>query len=253
LTGLSAGTTYFARAYATNSVGTAYGNEMNFKTSSAFPGCGTVTDADENIYNTVTIGSQCWMQENLKTTRYRNGDLIGTTTPAILDISSETNPEYQWAYNGNESNVATYGRLYTWYTVTDSRNVCPEGWHVPTDAEWTTLTDFLTNNGYGYDGSGDEIAKSMATISGWTTDPTAGNVGNNQAGNNSSGFSALPGGSRFTSGAFLTIGAAGIWWSATEGSATLAWCRYMIYRTSIVTRDHNVKSYDFSVRCLRDN
>jgi uncharacterized protein (TIGR02145 family) len=77
------------------------------------------------------------------TIKYRNGDIIGTTTPATLDISSETSPKYQWAYDGNESNVATYGRLYTWYAATDSRAVCPTGWHLPTDAEWTTLTTYL--------------------------------------------------------------------------------------------------------------
>src|SRR5688500_14669040 len=103
----------------------------------------TVTDIEGNVYHTVTIGTQVWMAENLKTTKYRNGDLIGTTIPATLDISSESAPKYQWAYNGEESIVATYGRLYTWYAVTDSRNVCPTGWHVPSDAEWTTLTTYL--------------------------------------------------------------------------------------------------------------
>ena len=102
----------------------------------------SVKDIDGNIYRTITIGTQVWMAENLKTTRYRNGDLIGTTTPATLVIEGESAPKYQWAYDGNESNVATYGRLYTWYVATDSRNVCPIGWHVPTDAEWTVLTEF---------------------------------------------------------------------------------------------------------------
>jgi hypothetical protein len=90
--------------------------------------CGdTITDIDGNVYNTVSIGGQCWMKENLKTTKYRNGESIGTTSTATLDISSETTPKYQWAYEGNESNVATYGRLYTWFAITDSRNVCPDG------------------------------------------------------------------------------------------------------------------------------
>ena len=85
----------------------------------------TIKDIDGNVYITVTIGTQVWMVENLKTTKYRNGDLIGTTTPATKDITNETTPKYQWAYNGNESNVDIYGRLYTWYAVTDSRNICP--------------------------------------------------------------------------------------------------------------------------------
>src|SRR4030043_1346528 len=85
----------------------------------------TVTDIDGNMYNTVTIGTQTWMQENLKVTKYNNGDLIGTTSPPTLDISGEIAPEYQWAYNGNDTNVATYGLLYTWYVVTDNRGLCP--------------------------------------------------------------------------------------------------------------------------------
>jgi uncharacterized protein (TIGR02145 family) len=121
-----------------------------------------IKDVDGNVYTSVTIGTQVWMVENLKTTKYRNGDLIGTTNPATLDITGETSPKYQWPHDGNESNVATYyGRLYTWWAVTDSRNVCPTGWHVPSYAEWTTLTDYLTNNGYGYEGTGGDIAKSM--------------------------------------------------------------------------------------------
>ncbi len=95
------------------------------------------------IFNAIIIGTQVWLQENLKTTRYNNGDLIGTTTPATFDIRPESTPKYQWAYEGNESKADTFGRLYTWYAVTDSRGICPIGWHVPADAEWTTLTDFL--------------------------------------------------------------------------------------------------------------
>ena len=130
---LTPNTTYYVRAYATNSVGTVYGSELNFTTQQVSQL--TVTDIDGNVYHTVTIGTQVWMVENLKTTKYRNGVAIGTTTPATLSILSESLPtKYQWAYGGNESNVAIYGRLYTWYTVTDSRNIAPTGWHVSTDA-----------------------------------------------------------------------------------------------------------------------
>jgi uncharacterized protein (TIGR02145 family) len=193
------------------------------------------------------------MAENLKTTTYSNGDLIGTTTPATLDISGESSPKYQWAYNGDESNVATYGRLYTWYVITDSRNVCPSGWHVPTDDEWTILTDYLTNNGYGYGGSGSDIAKSMAATSGWTTNTTAGTVGNDQASNNSSGFSALPGGSRSSyNGAFVDIGNNSLWWSFTETLVTYAFYRYIIYVNSVILSNFCDKPTGLSVRCLRD-
>ena len=103
----------------------------------------TVTDVDGNIYGTVKIGTQVWMAENLKTTKYRNGDLIGTTSPATLDILGEATPKYQWALNGDESTVNTYGRLYTWYAVSDNRNVCPAGWHVPTEIEFKSLITYL--------------------------------------------------------------------------------------------------------------
>src|SRR5664280_2965928 len=99
-----------------------------------------VRDGDGNLYNTITIGTQVWMAENLKATKYLNGEIIGTTTANILEESS---PKYQWAYGNDENNVPTYGRLYTWYAVTDSRSVCPTGWHVPIDTEWNALTTYL--------------------------------------------------------------------------------------------------------------
>ena len=211
-----------------------------------------IRDIDGNVYTSITIGTQVWMVQNLKSTRYSNGDLIGTTTSATLDISAEATPKYQWAYEGNESNVNTYGRLYTWYAVTDTRNVCPVGWHVPTDAEWTTLTDYLTNNGYGYGGSGEDIAKSMAATSGWTTDPTAGNVGNDQASNNSSGFTALPGGYRELLGTYHNVGSIGCWWSTTESTTSVAWRKQVSSADPYVYRDQSFKQLGSSIRCLRD-
>jgi len=139
----------------------------------------TVTDVDGNVYHTVEIGTQVWMVENLKTTKYRNGDLIGTTTPATLDISSEATPKYQWAFEGNESNVNTYGRLYTWWAVTDIRGVCPTGWHVPTEDDWITLTTYLG----GEDVAGGKL-KEAGTTHWWAP---------NEGATNSSGFTALPG------------------------------------------------------------
>ena len=212
----------------------------------------TVTDIDGNQYNTVTIGTQTWMQENLKTTKYQNGDIIGTTNHALRVIVNKRKPKYQWAYDGNESNVNTYGRLYTWYVVTDSRNVCPTGWHVPSDAEWTTLTDYLKNNGYGYEGSGNDIGKSMASTSGWITDPTAGNVGNDQESNNSSGFTAFPSGDRYYYGSFSGIGFHCYWWSSTEYTITLAYNRGMYASVTNVNRYGVEKKDGFCVRCLRD-
>ena len=215
---------------------------------------GTVTDIDGNVYNTVTIGSQTWMVENLKTTKYLNGDLIGTTNPATVEITGESTPKYQWAYDGNESNVDTYGRLYTWYAITDSRNVCPTGWHVPTDDEWTTLTDYLTNNGYGFEDSGSDIAKSMAAKSGWNASSTAGTVGNDQTSNNSSGFTAIPCGVRYTNGGFGGIGEFVIWLSSTENGWSSAYARLIRYTYNHVERSEiAVKTNGFSVRCIKDN
>jgi uncharacterized protein (TIGR02145 family) len=99
----------------------------------------TVKDIDGNIYQTATIGSQIWMKENLKVTKYRNGDIIGTTSSPSISICADTLPKYQWAFDGNDSLVTRYGRLYTWFTVTDKRNVCPTGWHLPHYDEWKKL------------------------------------------------------------------------------------------------------------------
>jgi uncharacterized protein (TIGR02145 family) len=244
ISGLTAGTIYHYRIKAVNSLGTTYSDDITF---TAIP-----TDIDGNVYKTVTIGTQLWMTENLRTTKYRNGDLIGTTTPASLDISGESMSKYQWAYNGNESNVAVYGRLYTWYAVTDSRNICPTGWHVPSDADWTTLLDYLTENGYGYGGSGNQIAKSMAATSGWTTDATAGNAGNDLTSNNSSGFTALPSGDRYSDGAFFGLSTECYWWSIKEFDASDAWGYYMYNFYGGVFRNHGTKQFGISVRCLHD-
>ena len=264
ITGLFEGTIYHFRVKAVNSLGTSYGSDMTFTTTPST----TVTDVDGNIYNKVTIGTQVWMKENLKTTKYNDG----TAIPNITDDST-------WAklttgaysdYNNTPSNSIIYGRLYNWYTADNNaatkvasnggKNVCPTGWHIPADAEWTTLTDYLTNNGYGYEGSGSDIAKSMAATSGWNTDPTAGNVGNDQASNNSSGFTALPSGGRNDAfpraghfGPFGSVGNFGLWWSSTEYSSVSAYYRGMSFNGSLVSRDATSKRYGYSVRCLKDN
>jgi len=197
----------------------------------------TVTDIDGNSYTTVTIGTQSWMGSNLKTTRYRNGDLIGTTSFPTKDIRGENSPKYQWAYDGKESNVATYGRLYTWYATTDSRGVCPVGWHVPADAEWSILTTFL---------GGEIVAYSKLKEAGefhWIKYDT---------GTNETGFTALPGGIRNSRGPFDDIGSSCNWWSSTELSAYEAWYRQMNYNSSIVFRYPYLKRNGFSVRCIKN-
>jgi uncharacterized protein (TIGR02145 family) len=211
-----------------------------------------VSDIDGNHYNTVKIGKQVWMAENLKTTRFNNGDLIGTTIPAILDLSGETLPKYQWAYDGDENKVAVNGRLYTWYAVMDNRNLCPKDWHVPTDAEWSIMVDYLTSHGYGYEGTGNDIAKAISAASGWTTDLTLGNVGNDQNNNNSSGFNAFPSGFRKPNGSFIRFGSFTGWWSTTESNSVKAWYRSLDYNTSYLNRSYDEKKYGGSVRCIKD-
>lgn len=211
---------------------------LNTRSSEGGGGTITVTDIDGNVYNTVTIGKQVWMKENLKVTRYRNGNAIGTTTPATLNISGKTSPKYQWAYDGNKSNVAVYGRLYTWYAATDSRGLCPAGWHLPTDAEWTTLTTFL---------GGKAVAGGKMKEAG-----TAHWANPNADATNISGWTALLGGDRDISGAFNNIGNYGLWWSATELDAADAWYRNLFFSNGYAYRNNGRKDFGFSVRCVRD-
>ena len=208
-------------------------------------------DADGYNYPVVQIGTQTWMVENLKTTRYRNGDPILTATGSI---PNDATSKYQWAYNADENNVAKYGRLYTWYAATDSRGIAPAGWHVPTDAEWTTLQNYLIANGYNYDGttSGNKIAKALAATIDWNTDSGTGTPGNDLTKNNSSGFTALPGGNRYYGGAFYYVGSSGYWWCSTEYNSADTWCRNLYYYYDDLSRNYDSKSCGFSVRCLRD-
>lgn len=237
--GLTAATLYHYRVKTVNSAGTSYGNDLIFST--------IFTDVEGNKYNIKIIGTQIWMQENLKTTRYNNGDLIGTTPSQTEDLTSAVMPKYQWA-----SSIAGYNRLYTYYAIMDKRKVCPVGWHVPTDAEWIKLTDYLTENRYGFNGNKNNIAKSLAATSGWYADPTAGNVGNNQFSNNKSGFAGLPAGGRYNNGTVKFVGYHGIWWSSSESSANFAYFRCIGYIPAQVYRGQFDKSYGLTVRCLKD-
>jgi len=230
ITGLSPYITYYVRAYATNIHGTAYGLQYSFFT---FLYYSTISDYDGNVYNTVKIGGQIWMAENLKTTKYNNG----TDIPLVTDNTAWANlttPAYCW-YNNNSSYKDTYGALYNWYTV-NTGNLCPSGWHVPSDAEWTTLIDYL---------GGEPGGKLKETD---TTHWHSPNIG----ATNESGFTALPGGVRDVSGMFGNIGYYGYWWSATEDGTDLAWYRDMTYNGSYVARYNTHKKLGFSVRCVRD-
>lgn len=246
ITGLISGETYYVRAYATNNNGTAYGNELSFTTA--------IKDIDGNVYTTVTIGTQTWIVENLKTTKYRNGEEIGTTIPSNFDISAETEPKYQWAYNGDENNVPNFGRLYTWYAVTDARNIAPEGWHVASDEEWTILENYLIANGFNYDGTttDNKIAKALAATTDWNSSTNIGAIGNDLTKNNTSGITALPGGFRYYFGLFEGLQNIGYWWSSTTYDTGNALRRRLIYDNNNLDVSYSTKTYGFSVRCVRD-
>lgn len=210
----------------------------------------TVTDIDGNIYHTVTIGKQVWMVENLKVTRYNDGETI----PNIVD-NDEWSKLTIGAYcnnNNNESYWSTYGRLYNRYAVVSGK-LCPKGWHVPTDDDWQILFDYLTENGYGYSGSGSDIAKSMASNVGWTLKGEPGSAGNDIESNNGSGFSGLPGGCRWGDGTFTTVGYFGRWWIFTSDSNTDEKLQGLIYNSGYVGKITGGKGGGgYSVRCVKD-
>ena len=195
----------------------------------------TVKDIDGNTYKTVKIGEQVWMAENLKVTRYRNGEAI----PTILsdDAWKNTSNGAYAIYDNEAAANKTYGKLYNWYAVKDSRGLCPEGWHVPMDAEWTQLENFL---------EGEDIAggKMKAVSHLWKLP--------NQGATNASGFLGLPGGIRDDDGSYDAIGYYGYWWSSSEYSSSDAEYRLLYYSNGYSRWRFSTKSCGFSVRCLRD-
>jgi uncharacterized protein (TIGR02145 family) len=211
-------------------------------------GCPVVKDIDGNWYKVVQIGNQCWMAENLKTTKYRNGDTIPTN---LSNASWSTTSSGAYAiYNNAVVNDSIYGKLYNWYAVADPRGLCPTGWHVPSDAEWKTLETSLgmpaseLNKGGGR-GSAQNVGGKMKAVSSLWLAPNTGAT-------NSSGFTGLPGGLRGNLGAFGDLGYGGYWWSSTQDFTTDAWYRGLDYFYAYVLRSDNTKRVGFSVRCVRD-
>jgi uncharacterized protein (TIGR02145 family) len=196
----------------------------------------TVKDIDGNIYHTLSLGQQEWMLENLRVTHYSNGENI----PRIPDSQMWSNltSGALCSYDSSLINLKLYGEIYNWFAVSDARNVCPSGWHVPSDAEWTVLTDYL---------GGENIAggKLKEKSTAYWKRPNSGAT-------NESGFLALPGGFRNYDGIFYDRGYYGFWWSATKAKSGVAWGRGLYYFYGDVNRDYNEMTDGFSVRCVRD-
>jgi len=237
LTELLPDTIYYARAYASYNEQTIYSNGISIETKGGT--IGTVTDIDGNVYNTVIIGEQVWLVENLKTTKYRNGDPIPNVT-AISDWLSQTTGAYCY-YENDINNANAYGNLYNWHTVSDSRNIAPEGWHVATDNEWFVLMSYwadLTNHGsfscvfreVGTEHWGDFDCQISAT--------------------NESGFTALPSG-RLNQNGFDKLTREGYYWSSTEYHPGYPYY-WTIPCSPTVKRNNDKKTSGYSVRCVKD-
>jgi uncharacterized protein (TIGR02145 family) len=212
----------------------------------------TLIDIEGNTYKVLTIGSQTWMVENLKTTTYNDGTPIPNITNDS-DWYNMTSGAY-CNYNNDFIYVYTYGRLYNWFSVNTCK-LCPTGWHVPTDTEWTELSDYLIDNGYGFNGDGDDIAKSLASTSLWDTlseEAFIGCICYDLSINNSSGFNAFPCGFRDNIGPFALSGVLANWWSSTEYSPEKAYDRHLYHYWDKMLRGERNKARGLSVRCIKD-
>ncbi len=237
LSNLESNTKYYVRSYATNSVGTAYGNTLSFSTKSIQ----FVYDFDGNPYQIIQIGSQYWTHENLKVTHYSNGDPI----PNILDNNDwkKTSTGTYCYYSNSSSNADTYGVLYNWYAVDDSRGICPTGWHIPTDSDWITLIDYLG----GVDIAG---AKMKSTRTAPAIEPRWDSP--NTGATNESGFSGLPGGFRDHNGNFTNKGLYGFWWHRNEFNPAQSNYQILRYNKAITDDAKEKKEYGMSVRFIKD-
>ena len=222
---------------------------------------GNVIDIDGNVYQSVRIGNQVWMTENLRVTRYNDGAGITKITDSVVwaNIYNYTLITPAYCYYNNMTNadsIKKWGALYTWYVVNTGK-LAPAGWHVPTDSEWEVMQRYLVMHGYNYDGTTDtiynKIAMALAAKTDWSSYTVIGSPCNNLTKNNSSGFSALPGGFRSYYGMFDFQSSYGFWWSATEADASHACNRYLYDINDNLWMDNYPKSCGFSVRLVRDN
>lgn len=266
LTGLLPNTTYYVRAYVTINAGTAYGNQRSFITLTdplnglPCPGNPTVTDYDGNVYNTVHIGQQCWMKENLRTTHYSNGEEI------LAGSESSTTVAYRYNPNNYGNVVSTYGHLYNWPAVmhgespSDSipsgvQGICPTGWHVPSNAEWTQLASYVSNQHDYYCDNWYNSGKPLASTTGWNTAPQITcAVGNNLSANNASGFSVLPAGSWPVSYHWYdqNFGKEALFWTSTIHYGNNIFLRALRYNETDLDGSSTGQTNGFSVRCVCD-
>jgi uncharacterized protein (TIGR02145 family) len=199
------------------------------------PETGTVTDVEGNVYKTVKIGSQWWMAENLKVTKYRNGD-------PIFYVNDSTHiGAYCW-YNNDIAYKVTSGALYNWYAVANSQNLAPDGWHVPNENEWSTLKSYFGDNPWSDPSSG-----KMKSTSGW-----ADYMGSNGNGTNSSGFNAHPVGYRIPSGYFIGLGEYTIFWSSSGCDSLSPYSLELSYIPYTLFNCYHNPGESLSVRCLKD-
>jgi uncharacterized protein (TIGR02145 family) len=218
---------------------------------------GEVKDIEGNTYKTIKIGTQTWMAENLRTTKYNDGTNIPIVTDSAQWLNNRDNGNLKkqsmmcWYNNDRTTYAAKYGALYNWYAINPgtngNKNVCPTGWHVPTDAEWTTLINYLDPHAEGGD-KWENVAggKMKSTGTDFWVSP-------NTDATNSSGFSGLPGGYRGYNGSFYrVVGFNGYWWSSSEYYTSDAWYRILGCSYGDVYRSYHNKTYGFSVRCLRN-
>ena len=209
---------------------------------------GTVTDVDGNVYHTVTIGTQTWMMENLKTTRLNDSTAIPLVADSVTWVNLNT-AGYCW-YNNSDSvpTANNYGALYNWYAVYTAK-LAPKGWHIPTVDEWAILEKNVTDYYY-LSGS---LAKVLASTTNWTSTSSSSTIGSNLAKNNSSGFLALPGGLRNDSTAkFSMQNLQGVWWSSSMYDTGTAWNWSLTYNQITVDKSYRSINSGYSVRCIKD-
>lgn len=231
LTGLTEGVLYYVRAYATTASGTTYGNEISFK-----PIATTITDVDGNVYHTLKIGSQVWLVENLKTTKYNDGSPI-TNAADNAAWGALSTGGYSWYANNSALYKEPYGALYNWFAV-NSNKLAPTGWHVATDEDWNTLVATV---------GGNQVAGGKLKAADRWLSPNTG-------GTNAFGFTAYALGNRYTDGNFVELNKYGFYWTATENSGknTEAWNRTLVFDGTAIYRDARPKTFGYPVRCVKD-